>query len=64
MSRLMKPLTSALHLYTAQMERSPVVVYVGDERVGSGQIAEITESSVKIGDERYMRQVCTFKSAD
>jgi hypothetical protein len=61
--RFMRPLTSDLHLYTAQMDRTQVVVFIADELVGSGKIAEITENSVKIGDERYLRAVCTFKYA-
>lgn len=49
-----------VHLYTAQMERKPVAVYVADERVGCGLIEEITEDSVKIEDGRYLRAVCTI----
>ncbi|MDR9855639.1 hypothetical protein RJP21_18665 [Paenibacillus sp. VCA1] len=63
MSRYMKPLTSAIHLHTAMMDRLQVVVFIGDELVGAGRIVEITETSVKIGDERYMRGACTFKYA-
>ncbi|WP_339323625.1 hypothetical protein [Paenibacillus sp. FSL W8-0194] len=63
MSRFMKPLTSSLHLYTAMAERVPIVVFIGNELVGAGRIAEISEDSVKIGGERYMREVCTFKYA-
>lgn len=61
--RLMKPLTSNIHLYTAQMDRVPVYVFAEGKLVGSGTIAEITENSVRIGDERYLRAVCTFKYA-
>ncbi|MEC0328697.1 hypothetical protein P4H42_03550 [Paenibacillus macerans] len=59
----MKSLTTDIHLYTAQMERTPAVVFVAGELVGCGKIAEITENSVIIGDERYLRAVCTFKYA-
>jgi len=62
-SRFMKPLTSDIHFYTAQMDRSLIVVFVANELVGSGRIAEITEDSVKIGDGRYLRATCTFKYA-
>lgn len=61
--RFMKSLTSDIHFYTAQMDRTPVAVFVADEQVGSGIITEITENSVKIGDERYLRAVCEFKYA-
>ncbi|GIO30761.1 MULTISPECIES: hypothetical protein [Paenibacillus] len=63
MGRFMKPLTSSLHLYTAMTERAPIAVFIGNELVGAGRIAEVTEESVKIGGERYMREVCTFKYA-
>lgn len=63
MSRFMKPLTSGLHLYTAMVDRVQVVVFIADELIGGGQIAEVTEDSVIIGEERYMREVCTFKYA-
>lgn len=59
--RFMHPLTSDIHFYTAQMDRSPIVVFAAGELVGSGKIAEITENSVKIGDERFLRAICTFK---
>ncbi|RRJ55011.1 hypothetical protein EHV15_34720 [Paenibacillus oralis] len=57
----MRSLTSNIHLYTAQMERTPIAVFVAGELVGSGKIQEITENSVKIGDARYLRTVCEFK---
>lgn len=63
MSRYMKSLTSEIRLHTAMIDQLPVVVFVGDELVGAGRIAEITEISVKIGDERYVREVCTFRYA-
>lgn len=46
-NRFMKPLTSDIHLYTAQMDRSPIVVFAAGELVGSGRIAEVTENSVR-----------------
>ncbi|GAA0395844.1 hypothetical protein [Paenibacillus motobuensis] len=60
-SRFMKPLTSDIHFYTAQLDRSPVVVFIAGELVGSGKIEGITENSVRIGGERYLRENCTFK---
>lgn len=53
-TRFMRPLTSNVQLYTAQMEKATINVYVADERVGSGIIEEITENSVKIGNERIL----------
>ncbi|MNP38220.1 hypothetical protein D3C76_1317170 [compost metagenome] len=53
-----KQLPSDIHLYTAQ-----IVVFVAGELVGSGKIEEITENSVRVGGERFLRAVCTFKYA-
>lgn len=50
-----KSLTSNVHLYTAQMDRMPVVVLVADEVIGNGIIDSITESSVRIGGEWFLR---------
>ncbi|GAA4851145.1 hypothetical protein GCM10023310_32290 [Paenibacillus vulneris] len=55
-----RELTSEIHLYTAANDRTPIIVFRGDELVGSGVIKEITELSVKIRDERYMRAACRF----
>jgi hypothetical protein len=63
MSRFMKPLTSNVQLYTAQLERSPIVVFIADELVGSGVIEDITDASVKVRGEYFMRAACTFKYA-
>lgn len=62
--RFMKPLISNIHFYTAKLDQTPIVVFAAEELVGSGKIAEITENSVKIGDERYLRAVCEFKYAN
>ncbi|MEK5165999.1 hypothetical protein NYE69_27135 [Paenibacillus sp. FSL R5-0527] len=61
--RFMRTLSSDIHFYTAQLERTPVVVFVAGELVGSGRIEEITQESVKIGNDRYLRAVCEFKYA-
>ncbi|SDW22827.1 hypothetical protein [Paenibacillus sp. PDC88] len=61
--KFMRPLTSDIHFYTAKMERAPIVVFIERELVGSGVIEDITETSVKISGERFMRGVCTFKYA-
>ncbi|MCM3784331.1 hypothetical protein M3231_15210 [Neobacillus mesonae] len=63
MNRFMRPLTSDIHFYTAKMERTPIVVFIERELVGSGVIEDISEASVKIKGERFMRGVCTFKYA-
>ncbi|UOK62866.1 hypothetical protein MT997_32835 [Paenibacillus sp. OVF10] len=62
-SRFLSPLTSDIQLYTALMDRTPIVVFIGAELVGSGVIEDITELSVAVKGERYMRGVCTFKYA-
>lgn len=60
----MRPLTSDIQLYTAQLDRTPIVVFIDEEQlVGSGVIEDITEMSVAVKGERYMRGVCTFKYA-
>lgn len=60
----MKPLTADIHFYTAMLDRTPIVVFIADELIGSGKIEEITENSVKVGETRYLRESCTFKYAD
>ncbi|MEK5178507.1 MULTISPECIES: hypothetical protein [Paenibacillus] len=59
----MKTLTSNVHFYTAQLERAPIVIFVDNELTGSGVIEEITDLSVKVRGEYYMRAACTFKYA-
>ncbi|WP_260871308.1 hypothetical protein [Paenibacillus sp. Y412MC10] len=61
--RFMKPLTSPIHFHTAMIEQIPVAVFTGQEMIGSGKIVEITDFAVKIGDEFYVREACTFKYA-
>lgn len=62
-SRFMRPLTSDVHLYTAKMEQTPIVIFIGPELVGSGVIEDITEASIAIRGEHYFREVCIFKYA-
>lgn len=59
----MKPLTADIHFYTAMLDKTPLVVFIGEELIGSGKIEEITEKSVKVGKRRYLRGNCTFKYA-
>ncbi|MFD0711768.1 hypothetical protein [Paenibacillus sp. GCM10027626] len=40
-----------------------VAVFMGREMIGSGEIVQITDFVVKIGDEFYVRENCTFKYA-
>lgn len=61
--RFMQPLTSPIHFHTAMIEQTPVAVFLGQEMIGSGKIVQITDYIVKIGNEFYVRDVCTFKYA-
>jgi hypothetical protein len=58
-SKQTKPL-SALRLYTAAIEQKPIIVYMANEPIGFGVIEEVTDQAVKIEDEYYMRDICTF----
>lgn len=62
-SRFLRPLASDIQLHTAQMDRTPIVIFIGAELVGSGVIEDITEMSVAVKGEWYVRRVCTFKYA-
>jgi len=57
------PLTSAIHLHTAALEERSILVFAGGELVGSGKIEAITENSVQIRGERYLRAGNTFAYA-
>lgn len=61
--RHMELLSSDIHLFTAQMDKTPIVIFIDQELVGSGVIEGITETSVKVKDEYYMRGVCEFRYA-
>ncbi|MFE5321836.1 hypothetical protein ACFQ88_24370 [Paenibacillus sp. NPDC056579] len=58
-----RELTSEIHLHSAAIDRKPVIVFHGEELIGSGVIEEITDVSIKIKGERYMRQACKFVHA-
>ncbi len=60
-SRFLSPLTSDIQLYTAQMDRTPIVIFIGLALVGNGLIENITETSVEVKGKPYMRDVCTFR---
>lgn len=55
-----RELTSALHLYTAAAEQTPILVFQDGELIGSGPISEITDIAVVIREEYYVRSSCTF----
>ncbi|GIP21047.1 hypothetical protein [Paenibacillus sp. J22TS3] len=61
MSRFMRTLTHNVHFYTAQLEGTPIVIFIADELMVSGVIEDITAVSVKVRGEYYMRDVCAFK---
>ncbi len=59
--RFMKPLTADVQLYTAKMDAKPIVIFIDQELVGRGVIERITEDSIKVKGEYFMRGVCEFK---
>jgi hypothetical protein len=58
MTTAFKPLDSVIHLHTAAIEQRVVLIFIGAELIGSGEIEEITDDCVKIRGEWYMRSVC------
>mgnify|MGYP001123116522 CR=1 FL=1 len=60
-NRFMRPLSSNIELYTAKLDRTAIVIFIGAELVGSGVIEDISEFSIEIKGERFIREVCTFK---
>ncbi|WP_258875339.1 hypothetical protein [Paenibacillus sp. VMFN-D1] len=63
MKNVLKPLHSPIQLYTAKLDGTDVAVFIGGEMVGSGKIDQITDYTVKIAGEFYVRDACTFKYA-
>jgi len=59
-----RQLTSALHLHTAKLEQTHILAFQNNELIGSGRIEEITDETVKIREEYYMRDKCTFVYAN
>ena len=57
----MKTLTADDQLYTAKMEAKPIFIYFNKKLYGRGVIERITEDSIKVKGEYYMRGVCEFK---
>lgn len=58
---LNEPFYEDVHFYTAQLERLPIAVFIDNELTGSGVIEDITNLTVKVRGEYYMRDTCTFK---
>lgn len=55
-----KELISNLHFCTALIDKKPVIIFLENDLVGKGLIEQVTESSIKINGEYFMRSVCTF----
>ncbi|OME86888.1 hypothetical protein BK120_08165 [Paenibacillus sp. FSL A5-0031] len=55
-----RQLTAPLHFYTAALDESVVLAFQNNELIGTGLIDEITNETVKIRDEQFMRANCTF----
>jgi len=55
-----RPLTSSIHLYTAAIERTPILVFTDSELTGSGTIEAINEDFVTINGIHYPRETSTF----
>ncbi|WP_145323435.1 RNA-guided endonuclease TnpB family protein [Paenibacillus xylanexedens] len=48
----MRPLSSNIELYTAKLDRTAIVIFIGAELVGSGVIEDISEFNVEVKGER------------
>lgn len=57
----MKTLTADDQLYTGKMDAKPIFIYLNKELYGRGVIERITEDSIKVKGEYFMRGVCEFK---
>jgi hypothetical protein len=55
-----RQLTAPVHFYTAVLDQTTILAFQDGELIGTGRIDEITEETVKIRDERFMRANCTF----
>jgi hypothetical protein len=53
-------LDSNLHLYTAAVEDSKILVFLGFEMIGSGKIEGITDLSVQVNGVKYPKENCIF----
>lgn len=55
-----RQLTALVHFYTAVLDESVVLAFQDNELIGNGRIEEITEQTIKIRDELFMRANCTL----
>ncbi|WP_169083256.1 hypothetical protein [Paenibacillus sp. PL91] len=55
-----RQLTASVHFHTAALDEAIVLAFQDNELIGDGRIEEITEDTVKISDEHFMRKNCTF----
>jgi hypothetical protein len=53
-------LHSNIQFCTALVDKRPVAVFIDDEMIGNGLVEQVTEFSVKISGEYYMRSECKF----
>lgn len=53
-------LHSHIQFCTALIDKQPVAVFIDDEMIGNGLVEQVTEFSVKIDGEYYMRSECKF----
>ncbi|MCU6709334.1 hypothetical protein M6D81_11510 [Paenibacillus sp. J5C_2022] len=58
-----RTLISPIHFHTAALDRAVILVFQDGELIGSGRISEITDSDVKIRDEYFVIENCTFQYA-
>ncbi|MDQ8734236.1 hypothetical protein [Paenibacillus sp. LHD-38] len=52
--------TSAIHFHTAVLDKTQILAFQDGELIGSGSFDEMTDQIIKIRDERFMRENCTF----
>ncbi|MFF2886659.1 hypothetical protein [Paenibacillus sp. NPDC057967] len=55
-----RELSSPIHLHTAALDNDIILAFQNGELIGSGHIEEITDTTVKIGGEIFLRDNCTF----
>ena len=55
-----RELVSPIQFHTAKLEGSTILVFQADELIGSGRIDEITETTVIIGNDHFIRENCIF----
>lgn len=53
-------LDSNLHLHTAAVEDSKILVFFGFELIGSGKIEGISDLSVQVKGVKYPKENCIF----